>query len=99
MAAHGGEKCFLNEILRDLGFAHTSERITIKHIAVFIDPAFGVIASYTGCRLFDSRFRHATADTFRLKRHAASLTKRFAVVKIKKRPHVRSAAFRRLTRK
>src|SRR6266496_2580369 len=99
MAAHGGEKCFLNEILRHIWFANAGQRIAIEHVAMFIHPAFGVIASYVGCRLFNSCFRHATADTSGPKRHAASLTERLAVVKIKKRTHVRSAAFRRLTSK
>jgi hypothetical protein len=62
MAAHGGEKCFLNQILRHIWFAHAGQRIAIEYIAMFIDPCSGIVASHGGCRALDNFFRHAAIN-------------------------------------
>src|SRR5437870_13028250 len=69
MAAHGGEKCFLNEILGHIRFANAGQRIAIEHVAMFIHPRSGIVASHGGCCALDNFFRHAAASTSGSKWH------------------------------
>ena len=62
MAAHGGEKCFLNEILRHIRFANAGQRIAIEHVPMFINPRGGIVASNDRNRVLDGLIRHTTAN-------------------------------------
>src|SRR6266498_910467 len=69
MAAHGGEKCFLNEILGHIRFANAGQRVAIEHVTMFIHPRSGIVASQGGCCALDNFFRHAAASTSGSKWH------------------------------
>ncbi len=67
MAAHGGEKCFLNEILRHIRLANAGQRIAIEHVAMFIHPRSGIVASNDRNRVLDGLIHHTTANASGLK--------------------------------
>src|SRR5438874_13321476 len=68
---HRGKERLLNQVLCDLGLAHTFKRIAVENVTVFIDPAFGIGSGCGGCTALRDGFRLVTSDNSRLKRHAA----------------------------
>src|SRR5262249_58597026 len=72
--SHGGKKCLLNQILRDVVLADTFESIPIENIAVFIDPERGITYGGDGQLGLGLSFADRPSKTSGLKRHYGDLS-------------------------